>query len=148
MKISFICLGNICRSPMAEYICKDMIKKENKTHLFQITSAGTSGYHDGEDMHPKTKQQLKIHNIDNSCFVSKKIDKALFDSSDIIFVMDDSNFENVTKQFGFNLKIKKITDYSSIKKITYVPDPWYTNNFDETYEILTDCISNFLKSIN
>ncbi len=146
MKIAFICLGNICRSPMAEFIAKDYVKKNNLINI-DITSAGTAGYHDGEDMHRKTKSLLISKNIDCTGFVSKKISKTLFENSDVIFVMDDSNYEDVINEFGENPKIKKITDYCTNKNIKYVPDPWYTNNFDEVYSILSDAILNFFESI-
>lgn len=145
MKITFVCLGNICRSPMGEFLMKDMVKKNNKSIAFEITSAGTSGYHDGEDMHKKTKELLLSKNIECSGFESKKISQDLFDSSDLIFVMDDMNYEDVTSRFGKHDKVVKITNYSTTKKVTHVPDPWFTNNFNETYEILFDCLSNYLK---
>lgn len=147
MRITFVCLGNICRSPMAEFICKDLVKKINKEKMYNITSCGTSGYHDGEDMHIGTKKMLNLKSIASKGFVSKKINKSLFEQSDIVFVMDDSNYKDVITKFGHDSKIKKITDYSSFKYINHVPDPWYTDNFDETYEILNDCISNFINSI-
>ena len=120
MKILFVCLGNICRSPMAEFICKDLLK-DNKN--IEIDSAGTSGYHDGDDMHSGTKKLLKEKNIFCDGFSSKKISKSLIFESDFILVMDDQNLKTLINKFGENNKIKKITNYSSNKTIEYVPDP-------------------------
>lgn len=147
MKITFVCLGNICRSPMAEFICKKMVNDAGLTKDFSITSAGTSGYHDGEFMHSGTSKILSQHQISHNDFESKKINKNLFNESDLVLVMDDSNFEDVKNKFGNSEKIKKITDYCTDKSITYVPDPWYTNNFQQVYDILTDAITNLLKEI-
>lgn len=147
MKITFVCLGNICRSPMAEFIFKDIVEKNNMSSCFDITSAGTAGYHDGDDMHHGTKTLLQSKKIKCNNFVSKKLTKQLFDDSNIILVMDDNNFNDVVNSFGQNPKIKKMTDYCSNKDIKYVPDPWFTKNFDEVFEILNDSLNNFFNQI-
>lgn len=145
--ICFVCLGNICRSPMAEYIMKDLAKKSNLN--LNIISAGTSGYHDGEDMHIKTKNKLKENFILANDFFSKKLTQKMCDDSDFILVMDNSNFKDVKKQFkNIDNKIFKITDF--VKELGYdeVPDPWYSGNFDETYDILSKACANFLKNLH
>lgn len=147
MKIIFVCLGNICRSPMAEFICKDLLKNKYQQLQLTVDSAGTSGWNDGKGVHKGTALKLKENNIDYSGFVSKKLTKKLFDENDIVFVMDDSNYYDVVSEFKNKNKVIKITDY--LKKIKYseVPDPWYTHNFDETFMILNEAISNFLNSL-
>lgn len=147
MNIIFVCLGNICRSPMAEYICKDLLKNKYKKLNINVDSAGTFGYHDGEDMHKSTKNKLIENNIKNINFISKKITQKLFNENDMIFVMDKSNYENIVKVFGNSNKVVFITDYLVNQKYDYVPDPWYTNNFDETFSILSESIDNFLNSL-
>lgn len=150
IKIVFICLGNICRSPMAEFIMKDIVQKANLGHLFSISSAGTSGYHDGEDMHHKTKALLKSKNIKACDFCSQKLTQKICDENDYIFVMDDSNFKEVIKNFPQHKhKIQKITNYTPNLAYTKVPDPWYSGNFDETYLILSNaCLNLFYKLQN
>lgn len=148
MNIIFVCLGNICRSPMAEYICRDLLKnKYSKKLKIIVDSAGTSGYHDGEDMHKSTKKKLLENKINEINFISKKITKELFEKNDIIFVMDKNNYKDVINLFGNSNKVILITDYLVSQKYDYVPDPWYTNNFDETYSILSESIDNFLHSL-
>lgn len=141
MRIIFVCLGNICRSPMAEFIMKNLSDKH------EITSAGTSGYHDGEDMHQGTKKLLKSKNIACEGFVSKKLNKKHCEEYDLILTMDDSNYNDVCKDFPeFKDKVKKICDYCNLG-YKNVPDPWYTGNFYEVYMILNNACKNLLKEL-
>lgn len=119
-KITFVCLGNICRSPMAEYLAKDFVIKYNLD--FEIDSCGTSFFHNGEDMHAKTKEILLKNSINCENFSSKPINKQIFDESDYIFVMDNLNYNNLTNMFGKNDKIHFITEFSSLG-YNHVPDP-------------------------
>lgn len=144
MRITFVCLGNICRSPMAEFIAKDIAVKNSLNILFD--SCGTSSYHLGEDMHSSTKKILLSNNIECNNFHSKPITKEIFNSSDYVLVMDDSNYKDIINKFGNHGKIKKIIDFCDYEYYE-VPDPWYTGNFNETYKILKNAINNFLKTI-
>ncbi len=121
LTLNFVCLGNICRSPMAEFICKQIIKTRNINGI-TITSSGTSGYHDGEGMHHGTKKLLTSLSIPCDGFISKRITKQLFDESSYVIVMDDSNYSDVTRMFGSNNKIIKICDYCDLG-YHQVPDP-------------------------
>ena len=105
-KILFVCLGNICRSPMAEYVLRHRAREAGMGNAVITASAGTSGWHDGEDMHEGTRRVLKQHGIDPSGFTSSKI-----------------------KPF-------KLTDLIPDSGYNHVPDPWYTGNFDETYRLV------------
>ncbi|ACM64446.2 TPA: low molecular weight protein-tyrosine-phosphatase [Campylobacter lari] len=147
-KIIFICLGNICRSPMAEFIMKDLLIKENLSDKISVCSAGTSGYHDGEDMHIKTKVMLNNKNINSKPFCSQKLNLKMCEENDLIIVMDNSNYNDVVKNFpNFKHKIRKITSYALELGYDEVPDPWYSGNFEETYTILSNACSNLLKSL-
>lgn len=138
-KILFICLGNICRSPMAEYIFRNMAAKRGIA--VQTASAGTSGWHDGEGMHCGTADVLDGLGIASQGFVSRKIKKSDVNDYDYLIVMDDSNLRDVEKLFGRQPeKIFKITDVLPANSpYDHVPDPWYTGNFNETRDILTTC---------
>ncbi len=143
--ILFVCLGNICRSPMAEFIAKDIINKNYKNSNINIKSAGTANYHEGENMHKGTFNLLKRKGIYCDGFLSKPINKQLYDWADIILVMDSNNLNDVKHYFPNTNKVELITNYSTNKSINKVPDPWYTGNFEEVYDILLDCINNFLE---
>lgn len=147
MKITFVCLGNICRSPMAEFICKDLLINKYHNNKIMVDSAGTSGYHDGEYMHKKTAMVLDKYNISNKPFVSKKITIDIINQSDYIFAMDDSNFNDLISFGTPKQKLFKITDFLKIQKYDNIPDPWYTDNFELTYSLLNESIDNFLRTI-
>lgn len=147
-KITFVCLGNICRSPMAEFIMKDLIKKANLEQDFFITSAGTSGEHNGENMHYGTKNKLTSLNIEHKNFTSKKLTQKLCDESDFLITMDNSNYKNVLKSYkNAENKTLKIIDFAPNLGYDEVPDPWYSGNFNETYTILSKACENLLKQL-
>ncbi|MDK4622622.1 low molecular weight protein-tyrosine-phosphatase [Kingella kingae] len=146
-KILFICLGNICRSPMAEYIFRDMAQQRGI--VVQTASAGTSSWHDGEFMHCGTADILDGLNIDSRAFVSQKLKKSDFLDYDYLIVMDDNNLRDVQKRFGKHDKIFKITDLLGKSSLhDHVPDPWYTGNFNETRDILTACCQELLNRLS
>ena len=138
-KILFICLGNICRSPMAEYIFRDMAAQRG--FPVHTASAGTSGWHDGEGMHCGTADVLDGLGIASHDFVSRKLKASDVRDYDYLIVMDDSNLRDVEKLFGRQPeKIFKITDLlPKGSGYDHVPDPWYTGNVNETRDILTAC---------
>lgn len=134
--ILFVCLGNICRSPMAEFVMRDLISREKLN--FQVMSAGTGGYHDGEDMHPKTRETLRRQKINPDGFVSKKLTADMCGRACLIIVMDQSNKKDVLRMFpSMAEKVRILTDFIPESGYTEVPDPWYTGNFDETYRLVS-----------
>ncbi|UOP04188.1 low molecular weight protein-tyrosine-phosphatase [Conchiformibius kuhniae] len=144
-KILFVCLGNICRSPMAEYLCRDLAKKRGIA--LHTASAGTSGWHDGEFMHCGTAEVLDGLNIASQGFASRKLRDADFAEFDYLIVMDDHNLRDVRARFGTHDKIFKITDLCPESGYDHVPDPWYTGNFNETRDLLTRCCHQLLDAL-
>lgn len=136
-RILFVCLGNICRSPMAEYVFRHTVNTHGLGEFITTASAGTSGWHDGEDMHRGTRRQLAAHNIDPSGFTSRKIRPSDIREYDFLIAMDDSNLATLTQTFGrLPEKIFKLTDLIPETGYQSVPDPWYTGDFDETYRLV------------
>lgn len=137
-RILFICLGNICRSPMAEYLFRAEAQKRGLA--VEVASAGTSGWHDGEYMHCGTADILDHLGIESRDFVSSKVKSSDWEEYDYLIVMDDSNLADMEKRFGKNRKLFKITDLlPENSPYDHVPDPWYTGNFQETQRILQQC---------
>ena len=138
-KILFIFFGNICRSPMAEYLFRSIAAE--RVIPLHTASAGTSGWHDGEGMHCGTADVLDGLGIASHDFVSRKLKASDVRDYDYLIVMDDSNLRDVEKLFGRQPeKIFKITDLlPKGSGYDHVPDPWYTGNFNETRAILTAC---------
>ena len=148
-RILFVCLGNICRSPMAEYVLRHQAAERGLSHLVETASAGTSGWHDGEGMHRGTRDELKAHGIAADGFSSRKIRREDPAHYDLIIAMDDDNLAELERQFGRRPgKQFKLTDLIPDSGYQAVPDPWYTGNFVETREIISACCRELLDRIS
>ena len=120
--ILFVCHGNICRSPMAEYIFQYLTNGK-----YIVESRATSTEEIGHDMHYGTKEQLIHHNIPFSRHYAKQITIDDYHHFDYIICFDEYNLRNLKRMFGDSSKIMKLLDYD-------VDDPWYTGDFDKTYQ--------------
>ena len=132
IRICFVCLGNICRSPMAEFIMKDLVKKEGLDKEFLIVSRGTCDDEIGNDIHPGTKSMLDKNNIPYERHYAKRLLKSDYDKYDYFIGMDNYNVLAMKRLFGTDKKIYKLLDFTKDKK--EIVDPWYTNNFLLTYD--------------
>lgn len=143
IKICFVCLGNICRSPMAEFIMKDLVRKNNLENKIFIESRATSYEEIGNGIYPPARKKLTEKNIyyDNNK-VSTRLEKEDLNKYDYIIGMEERNIVNIEKILTTSdKKIKRLLDYSNNPRD--IADPWYTGNFDKTYDdILEGC--NFL----
>ena len=136
VRILFVCLGNICRSPMAEYLCRHLAAERDLSQI-EIASAGTSGWHNGEDMHHGTRAVLKGLGIDAGGFCSSQVCAADLRHYSHIIAMDDDNLAALQRLFGgVHAHVFKITDLVPELGYDHVPDPWYSGDFDETRRIL------------
>lgn len=144
IKVLFVCLGNICRSPMAEYVFKDMVKKEGLEEKFYIDSAATSTEEIGNPMHHGTRNKLKQMNIEYGNHIARQITKKDYNKFDYIIAMEERNIINIKRIVGEDTrnKIFKLLDFSSNPRD--IADPWFTGDFDKTYEDITQGLSGFL----
>lgn len=136
-KILFVCHGNICRSPMAEYIMKDLVKKAHRENDFEIASAATSTEEIGNPVYPPARRKLAEHGIRCDGHAARQIVRSDYDYYDYIIGMDTYNLRNMNRFFGNDPdgKITLLMDYTS--RPGDVADPWYTGNFDATWR---DCL--------
>ena len=139
-KILFVCLGNICRSPMAEFVMKDIVEKAGLSHEFEIASAATSTYEIGNPVYPPARQKLAEYGIDCKGKTARQITKRDYDYYDYIVAMDHSNLRNLRNMLGedHQRKISLLMDYTS--RPADVADPWYSGDFSQTWtDIETGC---------
>jgi protein-tyrosine phosphatase len=148
VNVLFVCLGNICRSPMAEAVFRDLVKKEGLADKIHIDSAGTGHWHVGEPPHRGTLDILTKNNIDTSGLVARQIRKEDEETFDYIVVMDEANERDVRRIISANPKaeVRRLMDYVDYP-VKNVPDPYYTGNFDEVYELITEGCRGLLQHI-
>lgn len=140
IKILFVCLGNICRSPMAEFVMKDMVAKQGRATEFVIASAATSAEESGNGVYPPAKVELARHGIGCKGKYSVQLQRSDYEKYDLLIGMDEGNIRNMRRICGGDPqgKIHKLLDYTV--RGGDVADPWYTDRFDVAYrDIFNGC---------
>lgn len=149
MKLLFVCLGNICRSPAAEAIMNKLIEEKNMTDQIICDSAGTSQHHAGHQADPRMRKHAKTKGY-NITSISRALEKEDLSQFNWIITMDNSNYKNVlslaTKEEE-KKKILKMADFCTIKNCDFIPDPYYKEDqsFLNVISLLEDSCSQLLE---
>lgn len=152
IKILFVCHGNICRSPMAEFLLKDIVKKRGIAEQFYIQSAATSTEEiwgkEGNPVHPGTRKILERLGISCAGKRAVQVTKADYKKYDYLICMDSMNIRNTERICGKDTehKIYRLLDFTD--EIRDVADPWYTGNFDKTYADILKGLEGFLQYLD
>ena len=148
VKVLFICHGNICRSPMAEYVLKDMVRRRGLEHLYEIASAATSREEIGNPVYPPARRKLAEHGIGCEGHHARQMTGADYGYYDLIVCMDRANVRNACRIAGGDPahKIVLLLDYTA-RKGQEVADPWYTDDFDATWDDVTEGCSGLMDSL-
>lgn len=146
-KILFVCHGNICRSPMAEFVMKKMVKDAGREAQFEIASAATSTEEIGNPVYPPARRILAEHGIGCAGKTARQMTRQDYDYFDQIIAMDRNNLRNLKRMFGEDTqhKISLLMDYTH--RPGDVADPWYTGDFETTWRDVWDGCEGLLKSI-
>ena len=148
-RILFICHGNICRSPMAEFVMKDLVKKAGLESQFHIESAATSTEELGNPVYPPARRKLAEHGIDCTGKKARQLTHSDYDKYDLLIGMDRANLRNMNRICGGDIsgKMHLLMDYTD--RPGDVADPWYTDDFETTWrDVLKGCsgLLEYLKS--
>ena len=132
-KILFVCLGNICRSPMAEFVMKDLVAKAGQAAEFEIESAATSREEIGNSVYPPVRKLLNAHGINCSGKTARQLEKADYTKYDLLIGMDSTNIRNMNRICGGDPEGKIHLLLSYTDRCADVADPWYTGDFEATW---------------
>lgn len=163
INVLFVCLGNICRSPMAEAVLRHQVKEAGLEHVVHVDSAGTGDWHIGHPPHEETRKLLDSKRISWNGMTARQVKPEDFAQFDYIIAMDNSNLSNLKEilaqhertssgaqeqpEVGVKTKLFRLLDLLPERKLENVPDPYYTGNFDEVYEMVEAGCRVLLKQI-
>ena len=147
IKILFVCHGNICRSPMAEFVMKDMVKKAGLADKFEIASAATSTEAVGQSVYPPARKKLNEEGLSCSGKISRQMTKDDYGYYDYIVAMDKINLRNMSRFVGNDpeRKVSLLLDHTFYPRD--VQDPWYTRDFQQTWDDICEGCEGLLKKL-
>ena len=148
IKILFVCHGNICRSPMAEFVMKDLVEKAGLGERFHIESAATSREEIGNPVYPPARRKLAEHGIGCEGHAARQITARDYQDFDLPIAMDSANLRNMRRFYGGDPagKIHMLLDYAG-RPGEEVADPWYTGDFQATWQDVSAGCAGLLKQL-
>ena len=148
IKILFICHGNICRSPMCEFVMKDLAAKAGRADQFEIASAATSTEELGNPVHPGTRRELAKHGISCEGKRARQVTRADYDYYDMLICADRNNIRNLRRITGGDPdgKISLVLDHTS-RPGRDVDDPWYSGDFESTWNDISEGCAGLLREL-
>lgn len=146
INVIFLCHGNICRSSAAEYVFKDLLRKEGRENEFHVISKGASSEEQGNDIYPPMKRALQKAGIPFERHVAMRITQSDYDNADAIFYMDDENIRLLSWRIKDTKHIcHPLFEFTN--GIYEIEDPWYSGEFDKVLREITMCCKDILKNI-
>ncbi|MFQ5399042.1 MAG: low molecular weight protein-tyrosine-phosphatase [Anaerolineae bacterium] len=147
IQVLFVCLGNICRSPMAEAVFREMVKEAGLSAAISVDSAGTGSWHVGERAHRGTRKVLAKHDISYDGRARQVRHEDITAVNSYIIAMDQSNLLELQHRFGRHPRMHLLLDFATHTNIHDVPDPYYSGNFEIVYELVQDGCRGLLATI-
>jgi protein-tyrosine phosphatase len=147
INVLFVCMGNICRSPMAEAVFRDLVKQQQLTDHFEIVSAGTGDWHAGEPAHHSTRETLRRHGIEPNGLFAKCVSQAMIDRADYVVAMDYENLADLRSWRIDRKKLSRLLDYALDVEVRDVPDPYYDGRFEFVYTLVNRGAEGLLQQI-
>ncbi|MBN1311057.1 MAG: low molecular weight phosphotyrosine protein phosphatase [Anaerolineae bacterium] len=135
IKVTFVCLGNICRSPMAEAVFKHKIKQSGLERQIEVDSCGTGSWHVGEEAHPGTQRILQQHSIPYE-HTARRLSQVDLSEANYLIAMDKQNIKDILRSGPTRAEVGLLLDYAPELGIHEVPDPYYNNRFEEVYQLV------------
>lgn len=147
VRVLFVCLGNICRSPMAEAVFQKLVDDAGLTDAIEVDSAGTSRYHVGERAHPGTRRVLAHHGIQYDGRARQIDSDDVNHSAVYVIAMDQENVADLRERFGDGPRIHRLLEFATHTEVRDVPDPYYSDNFEYVYRLVEDGCRGLLATI-
>ena len=146
-KLLFVCHGNICRSPMAEFVMKALVQEQGLSYCYEIASAATSTEELGNPVYPPARRMLAAHGISCAGKTARQMTKQDYAYYDLLIGMDHANLRNMRRICGGDPdgKLHLLLDYTN--RPGEVADPWYTDDFQATWEDVTEGCQGLLKAL-
>ena len=147
VRVLFVCLGNICRSPMAEAIFRRMVEEAGLSGDIEVDSAGTSAYHVGEPAHPGTRRVLAHHGIQHNGRARQLAGGDVTGEPVYLIAMDSENLAALRQRCGYATRLHRLLDFAGHTAVRDVPDPYYGDNVDYVYRLVEDGCRGLLSAI-